>query len=276
MEFGDYIVYADESGDHSLTSVNPQYPVFVLAFCLVHKPTYVNSIVPALQRLKFEFWGHDSVVLHGHEIRKSQGDFNILLNANTRTKFFERLNGVIEAADFTIIAAVIDKQRHIERYAEPKDPYEIALVFCMERLQRSLLERGQADRKTYVQVECRGAAEDAKLELEFRRICDGQNAVGPMPNLDIRFVDKKHNSTGLQLADLVAHPIGRHAIKADQPNRAYDILEPNFRRGPSLRGLGGTFKRAWFEATGSRPFPEKQKGPGMHRDPAPIEHSRSI
>ena len=33
-----------------------------------------------------------------------------------------------------------------------------------------------------------------------------------MPNFDIRLMDKKHNSTGLQLADLVAHPIGRHAI----------------------------------------------------------------
>jgi len=129
MEFSDYAVYVDESGDHSLTSIDPQFPVFVLAFCLIHKPIYIDQIVPAFQRFKFEFWGHDSVVLHGHEIRKAQGDFNILLNANTRTKFFERLNSIIAAADFTIIAAVIDKQRHVKRYKEPVDPYEIALVF---------------------------------------------------------------------------------------------------------------------------------------------------
>ena len=180
------------------------------------------------------------MVLHGHEIRKAQGDFNILLNANTRTKFFERLNSIIAAADFTIIAAVIDKQRHVKRYKEPVDPYEIALVFCMERLQRCLMERAQVNRMTHVQVECRGKAEDAKLELEFRRVRDGQNAVGPMPNLDLRFMDKKHNSTGLQLADLVAHPIGRRLIKPDQPNRAYDVLEPKFRRGPAgqVRGYG--------------------------------------
>ena len=69
MEFSDYIVYADESGDHSLVSINPEHPVFVLAFCLVHKSTYVEQIVPAFLRLKFEFWGHDSVVLHSHERR---------------------------------------------------------------------------------------------------------------------------------------------------------------------------------------------------------------
>ena len=31
-EFSDYIVYVDESGDHSLKSVNPEFPVFVNIF----------------------------------------------------------------------------------------------------------------------------------------------------------------------------------------------------------------------------------------------------
>jgi hypothetical protein len=131
----------------------------------------------------------------------------------------------------------------VEKYTKPADPYEIALAFCMERLQRYLINRDQAGRTTHVQVECRGKAEDARLELEFRRICDGKNAIGKMPNLDIRFMDKKHNSMGLQLADLVAHPIGRHAINPDQPNRAYNLLEPKFRRGPAgrVKGFGLKF-----------------------------------
>jgi hypothetical protein len=238
MAFSDYIIYADESGDHGLKSIDRQFPVFVLAFCVVRKSIYIDRIVPAFQRFKFEFRGHDGVVLHAHEIRKSEGDFNILLNANTRTNFFDRLNGVIKAAEFTIIAAVIDKKRHTERYTQPADPYEISLAFCMERAQRYFLNLGQADRTTHVQVECRGRTEDAKLELEFRRICDGQNMIGRMPNLEIRFTDKKHNSTGLQLADLVAHPIGRHVVNPAQSNRAYDILKPKFRRGPADRVQG--------------------------------------
>jgi hypothetical protein len=52
-----------------------------------------------------------------------------------------------------------------------------------------------------------------------------------MPNLDIRFMDKKHNSTGLQIADLVAYPIARHTVDPAQPNRAYDIVERKLRRG---------------------------------------------
>jgi hypothetical protein len=35
MEKSDYIIYVDESGDHSLTSIDPQFPVFTLAFCII-------------------------------------------------------------------------------------------------------------------------------------------------------------------------------------------------------------------------------------------------
>jgi Protein of unknown function (DUF3800) len=156
MNYSDYIVYIDESGDHGLTNINADHPVFALAFCVVEKTKYMDAIVPAFQKLKFEFWGHDSVVLHGHEIRKAQGDFNILLNAKTREKFMARMSELIADADFTLIAAVIDKEKHVAKYSDPVDPYGIALGFCMERLQRFLIEKKQADRLTHLQVECRG------------------------------------------------------------------------------------------------------------------------
>jgi len=35
--FSDYIIHVDESGDHSLESIDPNYPVFVLAFCIFNK-----------------------------------------------------------------------------------------------------------------------------------------------------------------------------------------------------------------------------------------------
>ncbi|WBJ99052.1 DUF3800 domain-containing protein [Methylocystis parvus] len=95
MNFSDYIAYVDESGDHSLTSINPQNPVFVLAFCIFEKRAYVETVVPLVQRLKFEFFGHDCVVLHSHEIRKAHVEFSILLNPMVRASFIERVNGIV-------------------------------------------------------------------------------------------------------------------------------------------------------------------------------------
>ncbi|MHB1109344.1 MAG: DUF3800 domain-containing protein [Devosia sp.] len=239
MVFSDYIVYVDESGDHGLVSINPQNPVFVLTFCVFRKDEYRISMVPAVQALKFKYWGHDGVILHGHEIRKSHGSFSILLNGNVRGQFIEDMNALIEAAPVVLIAAAIDKQRHVEHYQQPDNPYKIALTYCMERLQMFLNER-HATGKTFIMVERRGQKEDADLELEFRRIADGGNQLGPMPHLDVRFMDKKHNSAGLQMADLLAYPIARHVIRPDQPNRAYERVEPKFRRSATgqVKGYG--------------------------------------
>ncbi|MBT8420432.1 MAG: DUF3800 domain-containing protein [Gammaproteobacteria bacterium] len=68
----------------------------------------------------------------------------------------------------------------------------------------------------------------ADLELVFRRICDGGNAFGHWLPFEVVFVDKKQNLPGLQLADLVCHPIGRHLLNPQQKNRAYEVLEKKF------------------------------------------------
>ena len=130
MAFSDYVVFVDESGDHGLKTINPEYPVFVLAFCICRKDAYVQHIVPLIHQLKFDFWGHDAVVLHSHEIRKSKGDFAQLLVPEIRAAFQERITAVMQEAEFTLIAAVINKEQLVRRYAQPNDPYEIALAFC--------------------------------------------------------------------------------------------------------------------------------------------------
>ena len=43
----DYIVYVDESGDHSLTSIDPEYPVFVLSFCIFRQGEYAQTVTPS-------------------------------------------------------------------------------------------------------------------------------------------------------------------------------------------------------------------------------------
>ena len=231
--FSDYIVYADESGDHGLVSIDPEYPVFALTFCMIRKSDYTDTVVPAIQRFKFDFWGHDAVVLHEHDIRKSKGDFAILMaDPDLRARFYQRLNGLIESAPITLFASVIDKLRLKEKYTKPWNPYRIALLFCMERLLFNLLQNNQAGKTVYIMFESRGKKEDRELETEFHRIRNNDENWGYLePDFqsvvfNIRFINKTANSTGLQLADLMARPIALHTFRPEQPNRAYEIIEP--------------------------------------------------
>lgn len=240
MTYSDYVIYVDESGDHTLTAIDRDYPVFVLDFCIFRKDSYANVVAPQVQAFKFAHFGHDIVVLHEHEIRKQKPPFVFLKSRDKRDAFMDGLNRLIEEADFTIVAAAIHKERLTQRYTSPGNHYEMALTFCMERAHAFLRDRGQHMLTTHIVVERRGKREDDELELAFRRIRDGANYVGEMPGFEIIFADKKTNSAGLQLADLTARPIGRHVLDPTQPNRAWEIIEPKLRRSPAgaLRGWG--------------------------------------
>jgi hypothetical protein len=229
--YGDYLIFADESGDHGLETIDPQFPLFALVFCMISKDEYVNQIVPSMQKLKFDFWGHDQIILHEHDIRKEKGPFGILrTNRELRESFYQRLNCIVEDAPFEIVTAIIDKERHRIRYVDPFNPYEISMLFCMERMLARLCNRGQTGKVTHILVESRGNKEDRELELEFRRICDNRARWGYKATdfskipFELVFVDKRSNSSGLQLADLVARPIALNVLKPDQPNRAFDII----------------------------------------------------
>ncbi|WP_138378758.1 DUF3800 domain-containing protein [Luteithermobacter gelatinilyticus] len=231
--YADYVVFADESGDHGLDGIDKGFPMFCLSFCLIKKQDYVSTVVPAFQQLKFDFWGHDGIVLHEREIRKSKGPFAVLrANPELRQHFYGRMNTLMVDAPMHISASVIRKHNLIEKYKTPWNPYEIALYFCMERLLSRLLAEKQHGKLVHVLFESRGNREDAELEIEFRRICANRNNWGYKQSdftqiqFEPVFVSKAANATGLQLADLTARPIALHYLRPEQANRAYDLIAP--------------------------------------------------
>ena len=226
--FSDYVVYVDESGDHSLASIDPGYPVFVLALCVFHKRHYSEQIIPAIEKLKFNYFGHDSVVLLENEISKQKGAFAFLSHRPTRVVFMERLNSIMDASNFILIACVVDKVRLSRNEGANSNPYHIALGICLEALHGFLTEKGQENLRTHLVVECRGKKEDRELELEFRRIRDGNNTGGQALPFDIVFANKQTNLAGLQLADLVARPVGVNYVRPTQPNQAFELLKRKF------------------------------------------------
>lgn len=166
--FNDYIVFADESGDHGLDSIDKNYPMFVLAFCLFEKRTYAEDVAPAILKLKFKHFGHDQFILHERDIRKARGPFSFLQNRNLREPFLNDLNMLVEQSKFLLIASAIRKDKLNRQYSDPDNPYHIAMAFGLERIFLHLKSIGCNTGATYLLFESRGKKEDNDIELEFR------------------------------------------------------------------------------------------------------------
>ena len=240
--FSDYIVFVDESGDHGMSSIDPAFPLFVLSCCLISKRDYADVIVPAMQRIKFATFGHDTTVLHEREIRRDLGPFSVLRDPEKKQAFLEVLTDALAISPMKIFAAVIDKRRLLDR-ERGENPYEVSLRFCLERIYYTLRRQGQvaqghAALTTHVVCESRGRNEDRSLELAFRRICAGGNYPRAEMPFEPVICDKRNNSIGLQLADLVARPIGLSQLHPGQPNRAWDVIREKLDHDADGRYLG--------------------------------------
>ncbi len=234
-DFSEYIIFADESGNQGLYSINPENPVFVLAFCIFKKADYISIVKSAIAKFKLDFWGHDLVVLHNHEIRKSKGAFAFLFNEEMRRIFVHSLNEVVRHIPFSIVSAAVDK-RHLINNLDTNNPYFLALDSCLKQTTTFLDEMGQHNHLTHLIVESRGSREDKDLELAFRKI--SLQTIARQYPIDIKFANKQTNSGGLQIADLVAHPIARYVLKREQPNKTFDIVKEKLLGYPKYEGIG--------------------------------------
>ena len=228
------MVYLDETGDHNMESISPDYPVFGLVLVVVDTDEYIQRLVPAFYRMKIDFFGHEGVVFHSYEIRKKRDEFTILKDPLISHDFMEKMN-VLMAMDYTLIAAFIDKIRHKAQYGPyAGHPYHLSLVFALERLTPLLEEKGQ--KHVQIIAESRGVNEDNDFRQVFYRfVSQGNNYMTAerAKGIEFRlsFCPKSANLVGMQIADLAAYPIGRHVIDSTKPNRSFDLIKPKFFRG---------------------------------------------
>ena len=165
-----YHLFIDESGDPSLSSINADFPIFVLLGCLLEDSAYQDIRVKIVE-LKKEFFGSGHAILHSRDIRKCEGVFVKLFDLEVKAKFYERLNAILENGKYIVIAVGIKKQEFIEKYGKiADDPYELSLSFLLER---AVMETDNGKENTmHIMIEARGTVEDAILQRRYNRLLD--------------------------------------------------------------------------------------------------------
>lgn len=196
-------VYIDESGGHNLGRPDPNYPVFVLCAIVFDQESYANGLVPELTRIKLRHLGHDGHPLHEAEIRKRLGPFSFKGETEARERFMDDLDKLVEAHAARVYAIAV----------LPSHPKGLeADIAAAEHLLGLLLQSRPGPLSLL--LESRGKREDARLMAALNRVTTSDIRVG--------FCAKSHAVPGLELADLLARPVGLSLVRPSQPNRAQD------------------------------------------------------
>ena len=225
------ILFLDESGDHNLSKIDPQYPLFVLGGVIVDKEYAEGAMQEAVSDFKQRLFGRDDLILHTADITRNRNGFERLKDTTFRERFYRELNELMKSLDYRVVACVIRKHAHLSRYGlAAVDPYLLSLDILVERF---CMHIGEISKSGMIIAEQRGPTLDRQLELAWLNLRIQGTQYMQAVEIDRRIQaltlrGKTENIAGLQLADLVVTPIGRHvlgkSIKED-----YRIIESKFR-----------------------------------------------
>ena len=91
-----YHLFIDETGDHGLSYVDENFPLFLLCGCIISDSDLVE-LEKKINSFKLRFFGTTEVVLHSRDIRKCEGAFQILFDLKIKAEFYEQLNEIFNA-----------------------------------------------------------------------------------------------------------------------------------------------------------------------------------
>jgi len=211
-----YRLYLDESGDHVFRDVEDAAHRFLcLLGCWFRNPAYLQ-FHEDLEAIKTRHLSHhpdDPVVLHREDMVNARKAFKHLRDPAKRAVFDDDLLHVIRSADFHVTAVVIDKAILRRKYGEAAaHPYHLGLGFMLQRYAGYL---NHINRVGDVLAEARGGVEDRLLKDSYTRVFErgvwGMTNAGAFQSAltsgELKLKTKAANIAGLQLADLLGHPV---------------------------------------------------------------------
>ncbi len=240
-----YRLYVDESGDHVFNQLDaPAHRFLCLLGCWFRNPDYV-TFHRSLELFKLAHIPHhpdDPPILHREDIINRRGYFAHLQDLAVRQAFDHALLELIRAARFRVVAVVIDKLALHQKYGEAAaHPYHLAMGFMLQRYCGYL---NHVNRTGDVLAESRGGREDRLLMDSYSRVYDqgvwrtaSQTFQLALTSKQLKVKNKAANIAGLQLADLLGHPVRQLIIREagysnEQPPpfaaRLLTILESKF------------------------------------------------
>jgi hypothetical protein len=210
-----YRMYIDESGDHVFNHMHvPSHRYLCLLGCWLSDNEYVkfHDILTSFKKTFVPHHPDNPPILHREDIINRRGHFSCLVDPEKADVFDRALLLIIEKIDFKIVGVVIDKLSLQQKYGDAAaHPYHLALGFLMQRYCGFL---NHINRQGDIMAESRGTREDQLLMDSYSRVySQGVWTVSAsvfqqaLTTTKLKVKKKSANISGLQLADLLCHPV---------------------------------------------------------------------
>jgi hypothetical protein len=213
-------LYIDESGDHKSshqTDIGKRYLGVIGVHFQQAAGQQFRRDLEAFKRLHLDYDEDDPPILHREDIVSRRGPFHVLRHPDRRRRFDDALIDLIGSTRYTVTAVVIDKFQHGQN-RQLVHPYHYCLHAIIERY-CGLLDR--AGCVGDVIAESRGGVEDGALKRAYEELrdkgtqfCDRERCERTLTSSKLKLRPKGANIAGLQLADILAHPLTRDVLVA--------------------------------------------------------------
>ncbi len=236
------LVFIDETGDHNLVKIDPQYPLFGLGALLISENEY-SKMNDKVNRLKREFFNDDGTfILHSAELKRPLKETSdkrncAMLNPVKRKSFYKRFDEeIIIDVDFKIVACFIRKQLMASKYSYPVNPY----YFSFENLLNRIIKYGNGF--NIIHAEKRGPDLDTELLSEYERFTKtGIHSYSSdivIAKTNLKLINKKENMNGLQVIDLILSCLARKGygkkVKMSGNDLSPGLLEDKYACIPTI------------------------------------------
>ena len=210
------ILFLDESGDHNLSLIDPQHPIFVLGGVIANREYALGTLTEKLNAFKRDLFGNTEIVLHTADFTRQKNGFERMKERSFCEKFYEKLNLLIADLDITIIACAIKKQQHMDKYGlDAVDPYHLSLNILAERF---CFDMGaKISKKGKIIAEARDTTLNSQLELAWLNVKISGTHYLQAADINNRIenlvLKTKHDKiAGLEIADAIVTPIARRIL----------------------------------------------------------------
>jgi hypothetical protein len=235
------VLFLDESGDHNLSVIDPQYPLFILGGVIADQEYAEGEMTAKMDALKSSVFGRTDLVIHTADMARNRNGFERMIEPKFRERVYGALNELMRELRYTVVACAIRKDDHLARYGVAAlDPYLLSLDVLVERF---CFELGGAGKGVIV-AEKRDPILDRQLDLAWLSLKIQGTRFLKAKEIESRVIGlnqraKSDNITGLQLADLVVSPIGRHLL-GKREHDDFRIVRDKLRRSwrGEYRGYG--------------------------------------